>query len=58
MQTLKDFIYEEEAMGTVEVVLIAAVLMGLAFMFNKGIREFMDLQLKKIKNSTFTIDKN
>ncbi len=55
---LRDFIYEQEAMGTVEVVLIAAILMGLAFMFNKGIREFMNAQLSKIKNATFTIDTN
>ncbi len=50
------FIYEEDAMGTVEVVLIAAILIGLAFMFNKGIREFMNIQLSKIKNATFTIE--
>lgn len=57
-ELLTRFIYEEEAMGTVEVVLIAAILMGLAFMFNKGIREFMNSQLSKIKNATFTIDTN
>jgi hypothetical protein len=37
---LKDFLYEEDGMGTVEIVLIIAVLVGIALIFRDAIIKF------------------
>lgn len=42
MNNLKRFIKEEEAMGTLEVILISAVLIGAAVLFKEGIRDLID----------------
>lgn len=41
MSEIKRFIMEEEAMGTVEVVLISAVLVGLGIMFKSTVYNFV-----------------
>jgi len=57
MSELKRFIYEEDAMGTVEVVLIAAVLIGIALMFKETIVKFVDGQLKNIEKGKVDVTK-
>lgn len=45
---LKEFWQEEEGMGTVEIVLIIAVLVSIAMMFRGQVIEFVGKNLKKI----------
>lgn len=45
---LKEFWQEEEGMGTVEIVLIIAVLVSIAMMFRGQVIEFVEKNLKKI----------
>jgi hypothetical protein len=42
MNQIKKFIYEEEAMGTLEVILISAVLIGAALVFKGGITKIIN----------------
>jgi len=55
MEDLRRFICEEEAMGTVEVVLIAAVLIGLGLMFKKTAIEFVRSHLEQFGDSEIEI---
>jgi Flp pilus assembly pilin Flp len=48
VNTLRRFISEEDGMGTVEIVIIIAVLVGLALIFRKNIYNLVDGIFKKI----------
>ncbi|KNY25068.1 Flp1 family type IVb pilin [Pseudobacteroides cellulosolvens] len=45
---IKSFLKEEEGLGTVEIVIIIAVLVGLAIIFRGAIFSFLDQLLKKL----------
>lgn len=47
---LKDFYYEEEGMGTVEIVIIIAVLIAIALIFKEGISKFANQLMNKFFN--------
>lgn len=47
MDMLKSFIKEEDGMGTIEVVVIIAVLVAVALLFSEGIKKFVgDLMME------------
>jgi Flp pilus assembly pilin Flp len=48
----KCFLKEEDGLGTVEIVVIIAVLVGLALIFRRAIFSFVNQILDKIFNST------
>ena len=48
----KNFLKEEDGMGTVEIVIIIAVLVGLALIFRKAIFSFVNQILDKIFESS------
>ncbi len=52
METLKRFLVEEDAMGTVEVILITAVLVGIGIMFKEKIVEYAKTLLSNITKET------
>lgn len=56
MDTLKRFIYEEDAMGTVEVILISAVLVGVGIMFKEKISEYARGLLNKLDDVTIDVN--
>lgn len=51
---LKDFYYEEEGMGTVEIVIIIAVLIAIALVFKGAITDFA----KNLMTRAFDTDSN
>lgn len=55
MNKLKNFLKEEDGMGTVEIVLIIVVLIAMVAMFRDGIKEVMQSILKKIKTNANNI---
>lgn len=52
LKTMKDFLREEEGMGTVEVILIIVVLVGLVIIFKEQITEIVDSIFSKITSQT------
>ena len=48
MKGFKQFLKEEEGMGTVEIILIIVVLIGLVVIFKKQITSLVNTILKKI----------
>ena len=50
LNLVKGFLKEEEGMGTVEIVLIIAVLVAIALLFKGKITEFVDKALGNIFN--------
>lgn len=54
MNDLKRFILEEEAMGTVEVVLIAAVLIGIGLLFKNAVVDFVKRHIAQMES--FEVD--
>lgn len=54
MNYLKQFITEEDGMGTVEVILIIVVLVGLVIIFKKEITEVVNTLFDKITSKTNT----
>ena len=48
----KDFLAEEDGMGTVEIILIIVVLVGLVIIFKEQITEIVDSIFSKITNQT------
>ena len=50
MFELKRFLYEEEAMGTVEVVLIVAVLIGIGLLFKNSVVAFVENHLSEMES--------
>ena len=51
-QEIKAFLMDEEAIGTVEVVLLLVVLIGLVLIFKKQIRTLLDSIFKEINKQT------
>ncbi len=49
MELLKRFVSEEEGMGTVEVVMLILVLVGLAITFRTGITKVVENMVVKIE---------
>lgn len=52
LKTWKDFLQEEEGMGTVEVILIVVVLVGLVIVFKSQINDIIDSLFEKITEQT------
>ncbi|GAE88794.1 Flp1 family type IVb pilin [Acetivibrio straminisolvens] len=48
LKLIKNFIKEEDGLGTVEIVIIVAVLVAIALIFRKAIFGFVDSMVKKI----------
>lgn len=48
---LKNFLREEDGMGTVEIVLIIVVLISLVAVFKEGIKGLVESIVKKIKTN-------
>ncbi len=55
MKNLKNFIKNEDGMGTVEVVLILVVLIALVALFKGTITNVLNTVLEKIRNNANTI---
>ena len=52
LKTFRQFIKEEDGMGTVEVILIIVVLVGLVVIFKEKITEIVNPIFSKITNQT------
>ena len=52
LKTLKDLIREEDGMGTVEIILIIVVLVGLVIIFKDRITSLVDNIFEKITKET------
>lgn len=48
---LRSFLRDESGMGTIEVVVIVAILVGLALVFRKGITEFVNSLMGDLFNT-------
>jgi len=48
---IKRFIFDEEAMGTLEVILISAVLIGAAILFKGGITKIIGSMLDNLSDN-------
>ena len=55
MKSLKQFLIEEDGMGTVEIILIVVVLIGLVVIFKNQITSLVNTILKKITSSAKSI---
>lgn len=55
MELLKNFFKEEEGIGTIEIVLIAVVLIGLVLLFKGQITELFEKIMTKISGDTDSI---
>jgi len=51
LKKIKGFLVEEDGLGTVELVLLIAVLVGLALIFKTAIADFVRTALAKIKGN-------
>lgn len=54
LEQVKRFLKEEDGMGTVEIILILAVLVSIALIFRKQIIEFVNNALKSILGDSNT----
>ncbi len=52
LKTLRQFLSEEDGMGTVEVILIIVVLVGLVVIFKEKITDIVNSIFTKITNQT------
>ena len=52
LKSFRQFLTEEDGMGTVEVILIIVVLVGLVIIFKEKITEVVDSIFTKITNQT------
>jgi len=52
LKTMKDFLKEEEGMGTVEIILIIVVLVGLVILFKDQITTIVNSIFRKITTQT------
>lgn len=52
LKTLKNFLREEDGMGTVEIILIIVVLVGLVIIFKEQITKIVESIFSKITNQT------
>ncbi len=53
MKNWKNFLMEEDGMGTVEVILIIVVLVGLVMVFRDNLTEIVDSLFDKITKKTY-----
>lgn len=52
LKTMKELIWEEEGMGTVEIILIIVVLVGLVIIFKEQITKIVNSIFSKITSQT------
>ncbi|WP_251206986.1 Flp1 family type IVb pilin [Acetatifactor aquisgranensis] len=52
---MKEFIREEDGMGTVEIILIIVVLVGLVIIFKSQITQIINTLFQKITSQTNTV---
>lgn len=55
LKGLGDFLREEEGMGTVEIILIIVVLIGLVIIFKTQLRELVEKVFEKITKDSNTV---
>lgn len=55
LKTLKDFFKEEEGMGTVEIILIIVVLIGLVIIFKTQLRSLVNTIFEKITEDSKSV---
>ena len=55
MKNLKDFLKDEEGMGTVEIILIIVVLIGLVIIFKTQLRDLVKKVFEKITEDSNTV---
>lgn len=55
LKGFKDFLREEEGMGTVEIILIIVVLVGLVIIFKAQLRSLVQSVFEKITSDSSTI---
>ena len=55
MKTFSQFLKEEDGMGTVEIILIIVVLIGLVVIFKKQITDLVNTIMRKITSSARSI---
>lgn len=58
VKLLKDFLREEDGLGTVEIVVIIAVLVGVALIFRKAIFQFVNSILDKLFENASSVSDN
>ena len=55
LKGIKDFMREEEGMGTVEIILIIVVLIGLVIIFKNQLRSLVETVFEKITSDSNTV---
>ncbi len=55
LKGIKDFMREEEGMGTVEIILIIVVLIGLVIIFKTQLRSLVETVFEKITKDSKTV---
>ena len=55
LKNLRDFLREEEGMGTVEIILIIVVLIGLVIIFKTQLRSLVEKVFEKITKDSDTV---
>ncbi len=55
LKGLRDFLREEEGMGTVEIILIIVVLIGLVIIFKTQLRSLVEKVFEKITKDSNTV---
>lgn len=55
LKGFKDFLKEEEGMGTVEIILIIVVLIGLVIIFKDQLRSLVESVFEKITSDSNTV---
>lgn len=56
--TMKGFVYEEDGMGVVEIILIIVVLISLVIIFRDGIQSVVKNIMNKVKSGSGSINYN
>lgn len=57
MDTIKSFLYEEDAIGVVEIILILVILIGLVLIFKENIETMVEDAFKNISDGSDKIIK-
>ena len=55
LKGMREFLLEEEGMGTVEIILIIVVLIGLVIIFKTQLRSLVETVFEKITNDSNTV---
>ncbi len=55
LKGFRDFLWEEEGMGTVEIILIIVVLIGLVIIFKTQLRSLVEKVFEKITTDSNTV---